>query len=419
MRVVGSLATKYAPPYSLILHYFLSGIVFDALGVLSLLLFQSRFAQPFYTFKYAAIAHLFLLGFVLMVIFGALYQLIPVALEIPIFSFKIGYIQFYFFLTGILIFIHSLLNVKFFTLLPIGASLIYISILLFTLNFFISLKNLEVKNTTAKFIITAVVSLFIGGTLGLILSLNFVLGFYPKIVNLILAHITFTLFGFVMMVVMGVSMVLFPMFTLAHKFNDKYIKAAFITSIVTIFIGGTLIAISDSLSTVILTLMLAFLSLALYITQITEIYRKRPRKTKDVGIDTMFISHTFLMAALVLFVLSIFFKSLVFAAFTTFIGFLNTLIFGSLYKIVPFLTWFHKFSSLVGKRKVPMLTDMLPRKLPSYQIALFLLGITLYSIYQAFNSPRFISTISIAFMFVGVLLFLYITIYTLTFKLEE
>lgn len=419
MRVVGSLATKYAPPYSLILHYFLSGIVFDALGILSLLLFPSRFIQPFYTFKYAAMAHLFLLGFILMIIFGALYQLIPVALEIPIFSFKIGYIQFYVFLAGILIFIHSLLNVKFFSLLPLGASLIYLSIFLFAINFFLSLKNLEVRSITAKFIISAVISLFIGGTLGLILSLNFLLGFYSKIVSLILAHITFTLFGFIMMVVMGVSMVLFPMFTLAHKFNDKYIDIAFITSTIATFIGGTLIAISRNYISLILTLITILLSLAFYTLQVVEIYRKRPRRSKDVGIDTMFLSHLFLIASLTLFVLSIFFKNLVFTAFITLIGFLNILIFGSLYKIVPFLTWFHKFSSLVGKKKVPMLTEMLPKKLPYYQIAVFLFGLVLYLLYQTFNLPRLASIISTIFMLLGVLTFLYTIVYILTFKLED
>lgn len=419
MRVVGSLATKYAPPYSLILHYFLSGIVFDALGILSLLLFPSRFIQPFYTFKYAAMAHLFLLGFILMIIFGALYQLIPVALEIPIFSFKIGYIQFYVFLAGILIFIHSLLNVKFFSLLPLGASLIYLSIFLFAINFFLSLKNLEVRSITAKFIISAVISLFIGGTLGLILSLNFLLGFYSKIVSLILAHITFTLFGFIMMVVMGVSMVLFPMFTLAHKFNDKYIDIAFITSTIATFIGGTLIAISRNYISLILTLITILLSLAFYTLQVVEIYRKRPRRSKDVGIDTMFLSHLFLIASLTLFVLSIFFKNLIFTAFITLIGFLNILIFGSLYKIVPFLTWFHKFSSLVGKKKVPMLTEMLPKKLPYYQIAVFLFGLVLYLLYQTFNLSRLASIISTIFMLLGVLTFLYTIVYILTFKLED
>jgi len=419
MRVVGSLATKYAPPYSLILHYFLSGMLFDALGLFSLILIPGRFTQPFYTFKYAAIAHLFLLGFVLMIIFGALYQLIPVALEIPVFSFKIGYIQFYIFLSGILLFIHSLLNVKFLTLLPIGASLIYLSILLFVINFFISLKNLEVKNITSKFIISAVISLFIGGTLGFILSLNFVLGFYSKIVSLIFAHIVFTMFGFVMMVVMGVSIVLFPMFTLTHKFNDKYIETAFITSIISTFIGGSLTAISGSRAVLFLTLFTILISSALYLLQIIEIYRNRPRKTKDVGIDTMFLSHLLLIAALTLFVLSIFFKDLVFTAFITLIGFLNILIFGSLYKIVPFLTWFHKFSSLVGKKKVPMLSDMLPKKLPYYQIAGFFFGLTLYSLYQSFNFPRWILIISAMFMFIGALTFMYTMIYILTFKMED
>ena len=33
-----------------------------------------------------------------------------------------------------------------------------------------------------------------------------------------------------------------------------------------------------------------------------------------------------------------------------------------LYKIVPFLIWFHRFSTLVGKVKVPLLKDVLPEK---------------------------------------------------------
>ena len=51
-----------------------------------------------------------------------------------------------------------------------------------------------------------------------------------------------------------------------------------------------------------------------------------------------------------------------------FSGFLGFIIFGHLYKIVPFLVWYERFSPLVGKQKVPMLADMVPNKSANFQI---------------------------------------------------
>ncbi len=420
MRVVGSLATKYAPPYSLILHYFIAGIIFNILGILSILLFTGGFNLPFYTLKYAASVHLLLLGFIVMIIFGALYQLIPVALEIPVYSFKIGYIQFYLYLIGIVLFVFSLFKAEFFHLLPIGAMFIYISILLFIANFLISLRNLEVKSITSRFLIVANISLFIGASLGVFLSFNFIYGLYPKIVSLIIGHIVFTLFGFVFMVIMGVSMVLLPMFSLAHKFNDKYINTAFVLAVISIFIGGTSIIITGSVYAIAATFILIAATLFLYILQVSEIYKRRPRKTKDIGIDTMFLSHFILILAILAYFSILISKHIVFTAFIlTVLGFINTLIYGSLYKIIPFLTWFHRFSSLVGKRKVPMLSDMLPKKLPGYQITIFLVGLLIVVFSELFNLNGLIEIIGIITMAFGSLLFLYTIFYVLNFKLEE
>ena len=43
------------------------------------------------------------------------------------------------------------------------------------------------------------------------------------------------------------------------------------------------------------------------------------------------------------------------------VGFIGFLINGHLYKIVPFLVWFERFSPHVGKEKVPMLHEMYPK----------------------------------------------------------
>jgi hypothetical protein len=48
------------------------------------------------------------------------------------------------------------------------------------------------------------------------------------------------------------------------------------------------------------------------------------------------------------------------------VGFYTFLINGHLYKIIPFLVWFHRYAPLVGKRKVPMLHQMYPKKKADY-----------------------------------------------------
>ena len=57
-------------------------------------------------------------------------------------------------------------------------------------------------------------------------------------------------------------------------------------------------------------------------------------------------------------------------------GFSISVSIGMLNKIVPFLIWFHRFSSLVGQVRVPLLKDLLPKKGPSIQATIH--GISLF-----------------------------------------
>ncbi len=420
MRVAGSLATKLAPPFSLVLHYFTAGVLFNLTGILVLFLFSKGFKEPFFSFHYAAEVHLFLLGFVMMIIFGALYQLIPVALEIPVYSFKLGYIQFYVYVAGIILFVVSLLIRDFFSLLPLGALFLYISILIFIFNFFLSLRKLEKFDVTSKFLIVANLSLFAGVSIGIFLALNFAYGFYSgDIFHILVAHIIFTLFGFVFMVIMGVSMVLLPMFSLAHKFNDIYINISFYIMVVSVFGGGILALVLKNSAVYYSVFLLIFSAFIFYLIQVFEIYRKRPRRTKDTGMDIMFFSHIFLFGSVIFGILIPFSQKWVFLfGITLIFGFINFLIYGSLYKIVPFLTWFHRFSPLVGKKKVPMLNEMLPKKIPDIQILVSASGFLLLtaSILLEFE---WLFNVSVLIMSLGSLLFAYVYIYVLKFKLEE
>ena len=67
-------------------------------------------------------------------------------------------------------------------------------------------------------------------------------------------------------------------------------------------------------------------------------------------------------------------------------GFIGLIISGHLYKIVPFLVWFERFAPLVGKKKVPMLADMVPTKSANYQFIFTSLGILICAIGLLFTS---------------------------------
>ena len=419
MRIVGSLATKFAPPFSLVLHYFIGGVILNLISILVLLSFGSQFTQPFYNLQNAAIVHIQLLGFVMMIIFGALYQLIPVALEVPVFSFRLGYLQFYIYLAGIIIFVISLIYRNLFFLLPVGAILLYISMAIFIFNFFMSLKHLEKFDITSKFLIAANISLFIGISLGIFLSINFFTGWVSDIFRLIVTHIIFTLLGFIPMVVMGVSMVLLPMFSLAHKFNDKYINIAFYLIVIAVFVFGLGFLFTDSNYILGSGIYLILLGMAFYLLQVYEIYSKRPRRTKDIGMDTMFYSHFVLILSVIAGLLIPFWKEAVYLfGISLIFGFFPILIYGSMFKIVPFLTWFHRFSNLVGKKKVPMLADMLPQKTPDIQVVVYSLGFSVLFVGTFLHTPV-ISILGTVLMLMAVLVFVYLIYYILNFKVED
>jgi len=67
-------------------------------------------------------------------------------------------------------------------------------------------------------------------------------------------------------------------------------------------------------------------------------------------------------------------------------GFVVFLINGHLYKIVPFLVWFEKYSPLVGKEKVPMLHEMFPQKQADYQFWFSSIGMVIAGVGLLFGS---------------------------------
>ncbi|WP_052502583.1 hypothetical protein [Halarcobacter anaerophilus] len=96
-------------------------------------------------------------------------------------------------------------------------------------------------------------------------------------------------------------------------------------------------------------------------------------------------------------------------------GFITFLITGHLYKIIPFLVWYERFSPYVGKRKVPMLADMIPVKSANMQFLFSTFGVVVISIGLLFiNEVVYKSGVSL--LSVGAIFLLKDILYMIRFK---
>lgn len=417
-----NLATEMAPPFVLVAHFFIAGAFFYTLTSFVLPFFADEINSFFLSSSIASLSHLYLLGFVMMIIFGAMYQLIPVILGIPLFSKDFAYIQFYLFTAGILLFVFSLYFENYMDFMPYGALLVYLSMLIFAANVFLTYKNIERWTIVSKFIFVSNIFLLISVTIGFFIALNLLHGFYQgDIIPLVQAHIAGTIIGYVFMTAMGVGMILLPMFSLSHGFSERAINTAFylITIGLPIFIYASL---KEFFFLELVGMFLIGASVLFSMYQMWLIFSTRIRKQNDYWALNMMASFVSIILSLVILIAALVTNSdklLLLFGFIVFFGFFIFFIVGHIYKILPFLVWYQRYSPLVGKiKKVPMLNDMVKEKVADWQFWITLLGTIIVAISIMFGSSV-LFVVGTVIMAVSSLLIIYNIYYTLVYGLEE
>ena len=356
-----AIGKDFAPPLKLIAPYFKIGVGFYLLAMVALLSFSSTFIYQ--EMAIAGWIHLFLLGFVMVVIFGAMAQLIPVVLEVGHAIVDLYYVILPLLGVGAVGMVLGFwLNPA---LLSYGGLLVLVAMIIFAVEAFATLQKAEIKTLTVKTIAVSNSFLLLGILSGFVIALG-LSGAISVDVNAILkAHVYAVLGGFVLLTIMGLSLTLIPMFSLAHGFDETPIKRGFnfvATGVGTVFISAVFEIKSIEWIGYIFTL----IGIGLYIYQIYIIYKLTVRKEMDVWAKSMIFGFSSLIASLILAVLSFLPKAdevwLHSSLWFFMVGFIGFLINGHLYKIVPFLVWFERFSPLVGKEPVPMLHEMYPKE---------------------------------------------------------
>jgi len=399
------ISRDFAPPLKLIAPFFRWGVIFYLLSMLALLFFNATFSYE--QMNIAGWLHLFLLGFVMMIIFGAMAQLIPVVLEVGHAVVDVYYVILPLLGVGATVMVLGFWMMP--ALLPFGGLLVLVAMITFALENIATLKKTALRTLTVKTVAWSNGYLLLGILTGFALALGLAGDLGINISLMLKAHVYAVLAGYVVLTIMGLSLTLIPMFSLAHGFEQKAVERAFLLVIVgvaLVFVGA-LLGVEWLMH---VGYIVSFSGLLFYLWQIYIIYKLTVRKEMDVWAKSMifaFITLILSMGLGLLYFLTAIVSVLHASVWFLLLGFVSSFITGHLYKIVPFLVWFERFAPLVGKEKVPMLHEMYSKEGASMMFWFTVVGVLLGGIGLLFESDMFFKAGG-SFLFFGAL-FLVIT----------
>ncbi|DAB27987.1 MAG: hypothetical protein A2513_02710 [Sulfurimonas sp. RIFOXYD12_FULL_33_39] len=408
------VSQDFAPPFKLISPFFILGSLFYLLSVLYLFFFSIENISMLDA-KVVSFVHLFLLGFIMMTIFGAMAQLVPVVLEVGHFGVELFYAIWPLLSIGTILMVTGFLNYP--MILPFGGVVVLIAIMIFVMEIFLTIKKVKKFNLVMSSVLISNMFLFFGIIFGLVMALGYAGMINIDINSLLKSHVFLVIVGYIVITIMGLSMVLLPMFGLSHGFSTKPLKIA-ITIVSLAVLSTVLSSFLDSKLFAYISYMLTALGLFIYFYFINTIYKTRARKEIDIYAKSLIFAYFSLIASLILAIiyLTLDYEPLLLSSgWLMFFGFFAFAITGHIYKIIPFLVWFERFSPLVGKQKVPMLADMLPKKSSSVQFIFGAIGVVVVAVALLLQDDTFIKA-GASFLLIGALAFVRNVFYMINYR---
>jgi hypothetical protein len=370
MSLQPGLSFDQAPPILVPFRFFLTAPWFGVLAAALFLwygpaLFDSRWLP-----EVLAVTHLITLGFLGMVMAGALMQMLPVVAGAPVQRpVLIARLVHGLLLPGILF-----LVVGFLTRAPwsmrIAMPLLAAGFGIFVAAVAVSLRRAKAGNPTASGMRLAVAALAVTAVLGLVLATNYGWGWWignrVRMTNL---HLTWGLLGWIGLLVTGVAYQVVPMFQLTPSYPrlvTRWLARALFALLVmwsaTLLLPDRLQGAAGFAGSLLVSAGYAVFAAATLLLQ-----RQRRRRQSDVTLLLWRFAMICLALSLAAWVAGLFLPELTgrpayafLLGFLMIAGFSVGVVNGMLYKIVPFLIWFHLQSQLMGIAKVPNMKEILP-----------------------------------------------------------
>lgn len=357
---LGSL--DQAPPFALPGEHFVAGLVWLALGAAGLVMVAPLLAQGgFLAPRVIAVTHCFTLGWITTSIFGALYQLFPVALGAPARSVRVGHATFWVLQAGVALFVAGTWWWRP-PLIAAGWVVLFLAVGGLAWNVLPQRRRAPRGRAIGLYISAAHMAL--GFAMAAVAArIGAELGWWRiDRLGLLAAHAHLAVVGFATLTAVGVGSRLLPMFLLSHGHAEwplRWIGPVVGTGLV-LFATGELLSIRAL--TVSGALAMAA-GIALYLALVAGYFIHRALGALDPGLAHVAAAFVYLTLAtglgLLVFLLPGFHPRLIVTyAVAGIIGWLSLLVAGIYQKIVPFLTWLHRFAARVGEPGVPRIADL-------------------------------------------------------------
>jgi hypothetical protein len=383
-------SSPHAPSVTLPLRFMVTGVLALLAGITLLLMRPEMLATYHYNQYVIATTHVFVLGWICTIVMGAMYQLVPVALETRLYSEKLAAVQFIFHLVGFagMVWMFWTWNMK-----QVGhfGSVLTLGVGLFVYNIARTLLRVRRWNVVAtgvacalgwlslavcagltiavgKCTYEAASTLAPGNPFGAVLrGLNSVAAFTARFdqIGAMHAHAHLGAVGVFIMLIVGISYKLVPMFTLSDIQNRG--RAAASVALLNVGLLGSFVTILLRYRFKFAFALVVVAGLVCYGIEMAAILRARKRRTLDWGLK-YFLTAISLLAPLSALALVLSWPGLPLTALTGqlenvygvvgLLGVVSFAIMGMFYKIIPFLVWYGSYSRQIGLSKVPSLADL-------------------------------------------------------------
>jgi len=360
----GGLSLEQAPPISVVMRFFIMATSFGLLLGVFLLIDKLEIASNFVQNSQLVVVHILALGVMASFMLGALFQMLPVIAGVVIkFPTKQATIVQLLFLVGLLLQLFLFATKQnppllyFLASAYLGGGLLYASFLM--LKELIQIKD---HSSSSKGMIFALIGFILALSVGVYLLLT--LGGFTTgslFLEFKEIHYSFALFGWISLLIVSVSFQVIEMFYITPKypnFMSKYLTLSIFTLLIMKSISLIIGIDSQAITLLIFTLFIIYASITLH-----RLY-KRKRPTSDATVWFWRLGMGLLIVSMSITSIGLFITlnhQLELISYLTFIGFALSVIFAMVYKIVPFLTWFHLSNQ--GYMEAPMMHDVIhPKK---------------------------------------------------------
>ena len=372
--------------------------------------------------RLVAVTHALVLGWLTLSIMGALYQLGPAVLEGRIRWPRLMRVQFWTHVVSVAVFVPAFLawDIRWVSAAGVG---IIVSFILFLISAFPAVAAFRRGSLARAYVSVALLFLAGAGSVGITYAGTLEHAWFPVTLGRLSGHAHLGLLGWLGLVLMGVSYQVVPMFNLVKTRQPRFGWAALAITAVGAAAGSVILMGDPPMGVRVAVAGVMAVGPLLWACDMIALLNVRFRRRLDVQGRATYLSLGFLAGAIILGLLVAVGADaapgnepgrlqLAYGALGIG-GWAGITLIGNSYKVVPFLTWYHRYRQLAGIQPVPMVGELYDPRLAHTVLAVHALGVCAVAVGALAGSVPLIHAGGVLLLGSGMLLFVSLLAITL------